>query len=72
MKKFIQLIIQEKMENDFHGFLICEDEGGTRWELRVSGNHPIKVTEELYDIFTNNSSDWDVYGYTVHKSYGRL
>lgn len=69
--KFIQLTIQEKIGNDdYRGFLICEDTTGQRWELRGYGRNPVEVVADIMEKFTDNVEHWDGYGYTVSSNYG--
>ena len=67
MKKFIQVIIQEKSSDDWRAFCIAKDSKGNKWELRGYGSTFLDAATEIYERFNDDERNWDIYGYTVEN-----
>lgn len=65
MKRFVQIIVQEKMaegSGDWRAFCIAEDSKGNEWELRGYGTTPEGATQDAYTKYKEDETFWNNYG----------
>lgn len=71
MKIFLQITIQEKVEEDFRAF-VAADVSGTRWELRAYGPTAVAAATEAWARFEQPVENWDAFGYALPQPPAHL
>ena len=69
MRRFRQLVINEKGLGDYRAFLHCEGSDGKVWVIRGGGGSPLDALLDTWITFTEEKeSDWNIFGEVVYNN----